>query len=51
MSDIRKAAILLMSLPEDQAAALMTKLTAKQIERVERIMRRAVPVGGPSPEG
>jgi flagellar motor switch protein FliG len=34
MSDLRKAAILLMSLPEDQAGQLMTKLTAKQIEQV-----------------
>jgi len=34
MSDIRKAAILLMSLPEDQAGQLMTKLTPKQIEQV-----------------
>ncbi len=34
MSDIRKAAILLMSLPEDQAAQLMTKLTPKQVEQV-----------------
>ena len=34
MSDIRKAAILLMSLPEDQAGQLMIKLTPKQIEQV-----------------
>jgi len=34
MSDIRKAAILLMSLPEDQAAALMSKLAPKQVEQV-----------------
>src|SRR2546430_280121 len=34
MSDIRKAAILLMSLPDDQAGQLMTKLTPKQIEQV-----------------
>lgn len=34
MSDIRKAAILLMSLPEDQAAALMSKITPKQVEQV-----------------
>ena len=32
--DIRKAAILLMSLPEDQAAQLLNKLTAKQVELV-----------------
>lgn len=34
MSDIHKAAILLMSLPEDQAAQLMTKLSPKQVEQV-----------------
>jgi flagellar motor switch protein FliG len=34
MSDIRKAAILLMSLPEDQAVQLMAKLTSKQVEQV-----------------
>jgi flagellar motor switch protein FliG len=34
MPDIRKAAILLMSLPEEQAAQLMSKLTAKQVEQV-----------------
>src|SRR5262249_42582243 len=34
MSDIRKAAILLMSLPEEQAVTLMAKLTAKQVEQV-----------------
>jgi flagellar motor switch protein FliG len=34
MSEIRKAAILLMSLPEDQAAALMAKLMPKQVEQV-----------------
>jgi len=34
MSDIRKAAILLMSLPEEQAAQLMSKLGPKQVEQV-----------------
>src|SRR5262245_18680247 len=34
MSDIRKAAILLMSLPEDQAVQLMAKLAPKQVEQV-----------------
>jgi flagellar motor switch protein FliG len=33
-TDIRKAAILLMSLPEDQAAQLIAKLEAKQVESV-----------------
>jgi flagellar motor switch protein FliG len=34
MSDIRKAAILLMSLPEEQAVQLMAKLQPKQVEQV-----------------
>src|SRR5687767_2823107 len=34
MLEIRKAAILLMSLPEEQAAALMSKLVPKQVEQV-----------------
>jgi len=34
MSDIRKAAILLMSLPEEQAAQLLSKLAPKQVEQV-----------------
>src|SRR5687768_12231189 len=34
MSDIRKAAVLLMSLPEDQAAQIMGKFTPKQVELV-----------------
>lgn len=34
MSDIRKAAVLLMSLPEDQAAQVMGKFTPKQVELV-----------------
>jgi flagellar motor switch protein FliG len=34
MSDLRKAAILLMSLPEDQAVQLMAKLLPKQVEQV-----------------
>jgi flagellar motor switch protein FliG len=34
MSDIRKAAILLMSLAEEQAVTLMAKLTPKQVEQV-----------------
>jgi flagellar motor switch protein FliG len=33
-SDVRKAAILLMSLPDDQAAQLLTKLEPKQVESV-----------------
>ncbi len=34
MSDLRKAAVLLMSLPEEEAVALMGKLTPKQVEVV-----------------
>jgi len=34
MSDLRKAAVLLMSLPEDQAVQLMAKLQPKQVEQV-----------------
>lgn len=34
MSDLRKAAILLMSLPEEQAVQLMAKLAPKQVEQV-----------------
>ena len=33
-SEIRKAAVLLMSLPEDQAGSLMGKLSPKQVEAV-----------------
>ena len=33
-ADVRKAAILLMSLPEEQAAQLLTKLNPKQVEAV-----------------
>jgi aryl-alcohol dehydrogenase-like predicted oxidoreductase len=36
---------------EGSAPAAGLRLSAEQIERVERIMRGAVPVGGPSPEG
>src|SRR5271166_1867666 len=34
LPDLRKAAILLMSLPDDQAAQLMSKLQPKQVEAV-----------------
>ncbi len=33
-TDVRKAAVLLMSLPEEQAAQLLSKLSAKQVELV-----------------
>jgi flagellar motor switch protein FliG len=34
MSDIRSAAVLLMTLPEDSAGELMAKLEPKQVEQV-----------------
>ncbi len=34
MPDVHKAAVLLMSLPEDEAATLMSRLDAKQVEEV-----------------
>ncbi len=34
MSDIRKAAVVLMSLPEDEAAMVLSKLNAKEVEQV-----------------
>ena len=34
MAELRKAAVLLMSLPQDEAAVLMSKLEAKQVEAV-----------------
>jgi flagellar motor switch protein FliG len=34
MSDIHKAAVLLMSLPEDEAAVLLSRLDSKQVEQV-----------------
>jgi aryl-alcohol dehydrogenase-like predicted oxidoreductase len=36
---------------EGSASAADVELSAEQIERIERIMDGAVPVGGPSPEG
>ena len=34
VNELRKAAVLLASLPEEEAAALMTKLSPKQVEYV-----------------
>jgi flagellar motor switch protein FliG len=34
MSDLHNAAVLLMTLPEDEAGELMTKLEPKQVEQV-----------------
>jgi flagellar motor switch protein FliG len=48
--DIRKAAILLMSLPEDQAAQLLTKLDPKQLEAVSVAIARLSEVTGEEQE-
>jgi flagellar motor switch protein FliG len=48
--DIRKAAILLMSLPEDQAAQLLTKLEPKQLEAVSVAIARLNEVTGDEQE-
>lgn len=46
ISEIRKAAILLMSLPEEQAARLLTKLDAKQVEAVSIEIAKTSNVAG-----
>jgi flagellar motor switch protein FliG len=48
--DIRKAAILLMSLPEDQAAQLLSKLEPKQLESVSVEIARLNEVSGDEQE-
>jgi flagellar motor switch protein FliG len=48
--DLRKAAILLMSLPDDQAAALMSKLEPKQVEVVSIEIARLGNVTGEEQE-
>jgi len=50
LSEIRKAAILLMSLPTDQAAQLLTRLEPKQIEQVSIEIARIGAVGGEEQE-
>src|SRR3989304_10055661 len=45
-SDIRKAAVLLMSLPDDQAAQLLTKLDPKQLEAVSIEIAKISAIGG-----
>jgi len=50
-SDIRKAAILLMSLPAEQAAQLLAKLDAKQIEAVSIEIAKISDVSGDEQEG
>ncbi|QDU91763.1 Flagellar motor switch protein FliG [Pirellulimonas nuda] len=46
MSDIHKAAVLLMSLPEEQAADLMSRLDPKQVEQVSIEIARTTRVTG-----
>jgi len=49
-SDIRKAAILLMSLPDDQAAQLLAKLDPKQVEAVSIEIAKISGVNGDEQE-
>ena len=49
-SDIRKAAILLMSLPNEQAAQLLSKLDAKQVEAVSIEIAKLGQVSGDEQE-
>lgn len=46
MSDIHAAAVLLMSLPEEEASQLMSKLDPKQVEQVSIHIARAQTVSG-----
>lgn len=50
MSDIRSAAILLMSLPEDSASELMSKLDPKEVEQVSIEIARTRTVSGEEQE-
>lgn len=45
-ADMRKAAVLLTSLPEDDAAALLSRLTPKQVEAVSIEIARLGSIGG-----
>jgi flagellar motor switch protein FliG len=49
-AEIRKAAILLMSLPEEQAAQLLSKLTSKQVELVSIEIAKLGRLGGEEQE-
>lgn len=49
-NDIRKAAVLLMSLPEEQAASLMAQLTPKQVEAVSIEIAKLGTVSGDEQE-
>jgi flagellar motor switch protein FliG len=50
MSDIRNAAVLLMTLPEDAAGELMSKLDAKQVEQVSIEIARSRSIGAEEQE-
>lgn len=50
VSDIRKAAVLLMSLPEEEAATILAKLDAKQVESVSIEIARMGTVSGDEQE-
>ncbi len=50
MNSIRKAAVLLMSLPEDQAAQVLGKLTPKQVEAVTIEIARLGDISGDEQE-
>lgn len=50
MSDIRSAAILLMSLPEDSASDLMSKLDPKEVEQVSIEIARTRTISGDEQE-
>ena len=50
LSEIRKAAILLMSLPEDLAAQLLARLEPKQVEAVSIEIARITNVSGEEQE-
>ncbi len=50
MSDIHNAAVLLMSLPEEEACLLMEKLDQKQVEQVSIEIARTRAVGGDEQE-
>ncbi len=50
-SNVRKAAILLMSLPEDQAAQIMSRLEPKQLEAVSIEIARTTAFSGEEQEG
>jgi len=50
LTDLRKAAILLMSLPDDQAAALLSKLEPKQVEAVSIEIAKTTGVTGEEQE-